>query len=114
MRVYVAASLANAPAARALMDRFRSAGSEITLDWTDPRLLKLPPEEIAALEIDAVRCADLLVLLCPGGRGAHVEMGIAIGTGNKVIVVGATAPIAFYSHRNVMQVASVDELFQVS
>ncbi|MEH7885754.1 group-specific protein [Bacillus sp. JJ1609] len=39
---------------------------------------------IGESELSAVRNSDFLVMLLPGGKGSHIEMGIALGLGKRV------------------------------
>lgn len=45
-----------------------------------------PPHEVAVHEIQAVMAADFLVVLLPGGRCTHAELGAALASGKKVFV----------------------------
>lgn len=40
----------------------------------------------AIAELEGVRAADVLVVLLPGGRGTHVEIGAALALGKPVIL----------------------------
>jgi len=46
------------------------------------------PKDWNVFETDrsALRCCDALVLLLPGGRGAHLEAGYAAGMGKPVLL----------------------------
>ena len=64
-------------------------------------------------DVSAVLEADFLVVLLPGGRGTHTEMGVALGVGKQVYLVGtdlelATDPVAFYHHPRVTRVVAND------
>ena len=49
-----------------------------------PKVLKSTAQE----EINAVACADFIVLFLPGRIGAHVELGVAIAKKKPVYLVG--------------------------
>lgn len=83
MRYYIATGLANHAAHNELRDALNALGHEITYDWT-----ALGPvwshgleviQKVALAERDGVEAADVVIALLPGGRGTHVEIGIAIG-----------------------------------
>lgn len=41
---------------------------------------------IACAEFEGIRTADLVIVLLPGGRGTHVELGMALALGKKIII----------------------------
>jgi len=97
-----------------------------TFDWTTfpplSRLLlngslthefKEQAREISQQELDGVKSADFLLLLAPGGRGTHVELGAALACNRPVFLFaeqseepyGPTSspayPCVFHHHPNV-------------
>lgn len=90
MKYYIATSLQNVSAHNKVRDALAAHGHEITYDWTvhgpvwGSGLLKL--REVAQSEIAGVERADFVVVLLPGGRGTHVELGAAIAL-KKVCVI---------------------------
>jgi nucleoside 2-deoxyribosyltransferase len=118
MKFYLASGLDNRVAARSLMEHLRGLGHTLTHDWTlaegaahehgEQRM-----HDVAQTEVSAVLEADFLVVLLPGGRGTHTEMGVALGVGKQVYLVGtdlelATDPVAFYHHPRVTRVVAND------
>lgn len=81
MQVYVASTLSNYARTRQVQQMLRDRGHDITYDWTaHGHELKSDPEElkeIALGEAHGVKNADLFVMVTPGQKGAHFEMGIA-------------------------------------
>lgn len=70
--------------------------------------------EYAAREREAIERSDLVILLLPGGRGTHVELGMALG--KKVFLCAgdaeAFAPedtVAFYHLPGVVRLAGSRE-----
>lgn len=130
MKVYVASggkAVAQLVAAKDLMQRLRDAGHTITFDWTDAKPMWIQDMEtkvnagmLADEEVTAVLAADVLVVLLPGGRGAHVELGIALGAGKLVYLVSANdqhhelCPEAsiFYFHPHVVRFRTEDEVLE--
>lgn len=113
-RVYIASSLENAAAVRELRDELARHDVGLTYDWTAHGSVQSLGEdriaEVAALEAAGVHNADLVIVLLPGGRGTHTEMGIALGATVPVLLVadpahGFTGPdghiCAFYLHHGV-------------
>lgn len=133
MRVYIATSLERVQEQRALAARLRRLGHEITYDWSvHGSVQHLGPDrirEVAAAEVAGVVAADVVIVLLPGGRGTHVELGIALGLrahGNRprILVVGdqhdseearmlvAGRECVFYSHPWVTRVATIEEALE--
>jgi len=104
MRFYVGTGLDNFERARELQKILTEAGHTITYDWTQHGSVQNLPEEerreIAQNEIEGIESADHVVLLLPGYRGTHTELGIAIGTfgsfeGPKSITIWGESEEAF-------------------
>lgn len=53
-------------------------GWEHTYDWTRQQGATLA--ETAKLEVQAVLAARIVIVLLPGGRGTHTELGVVVGT----------------------------------
>jgi len=65
-----------------LLQALKAAGWECTYDWTAQNDASPNPyPDIARAEIAAVRDADVIVVLLPGGYGTHVETGAALALG---------------------------------
>lgn len=92
MRVYIATALERAADHNRVRDVLVARGHAITYDWTAHGSVKDEGEariaEVAALEAAGVRAADVVVVLLPGGRGTHAELGMAIALGKPIVVVG--------------------------
>jgi hypothetical protein len=53
-------------------------------DWkNDPAV-----REIFEIDLEAMKNAETVILLLPAGKSAHIEAGIAYGTGKKLILIG--------------------------
>ena len=92
MRFYIATGLPNAWRASTLAEVLKRRGHEHTYDWTVHGDIRREGElrmgEVAFNELRAVRDAELVVVLLPGGSGTHTELGVAIATrGNKRIIL---------------------------
>lgn len=114
----------------ALRDVLVSRGYKITYDWTlyigehGPAWTQgeAAMAEVSDAEVHGVVDAEVLFMLLPGGRGAHVELGVALGTETTTIVwtddsqllqpIPATS--IFYHHPNVTAVMSTrDQMVSV-
>lgn len=132
MRYYIATKLENHAAHNQLRDKLDELGHEITYDWTTyGPVYKSGLEvigQVAGHEAAGVIAADVVIMLWPGGRGTHVELGIALGDDenyrirngwNRLIIVcsdiedhhnATTETCAFYHHKRVEMVRSIDEI----
>ena len=124
MKYYIATKLENHAEHNRVRDALNAAGHECTYDWTShgpvyARGLAVI-EQTAQLEHEGVAEADTLIMLWPGGRGTHVELGMAIALQKRCLIVsdvedhhGATKETcAFYHHPHVEMLRTVDELLQ--
>lgn len=92
-RFYVASSFRNIVNVRYVAQTLESKGYINTYDWTqntsahDAGTVTLDDlRSIGLQERDAVIGADVVVILLPGGKGTHVELGIAIARGGRTIL----------------------------
>lgn len=92
-RFYVASSFKNVENVHYVAQNLDSKGYVNTYDWT--RNAKALNEkaftfedlrDIGQKERDALLNADVVVVLLPGGKGTHIEMGIAIGQAKRIIL----------------------------
>jgi len=118
MKFYLGTSLLRFETARKIAELLKSKGLVQTFDWTRlPNVQRAPvgdPErvEIARQEIIGIREADFVVILLPGGKGTHAELGAALGLGKKVLLHAIDAAAwrgdsyvcAFYDHPLVRRV----------
>ena len=90
LKFYVGTSLANSEKAREASEALEAQGAVNLCKWFD--LPRLHPYDPAAgsirsqLEIDACKDADLVVIILPGGRGTHCELGAALASGGDVVM----------------------------
>ena len=92
MRFYISTGIVNFERAQALSEVLKKRGHELTYDWMAHGDIRregdIRMSEAAFNELRAVRDAELVVVLLPGGKGTHTELGQAIATrGNKRIIV---------------------------
>ena len=96
----------------------------ITYDWTAhgsvwkdgaDRIRK-----VAQAEMQGVLDADYVVVLLPGGRGTHTELGMALADGKPVILYGTDDDFsgpktcAFYHHPLVRRLWHLDSIEHVA
>lgn len=90
---YVASSLRNIKAVRYVCEELRRNGLSQTYDWTQnaeaTKALRFTLEDLRAIgekEKQGVLGADVVIVLLPGGKGTHVELGIALGLGKRIVL----------------------------
>lgn len=95
IKVYIATTLDNWEAAQTVRDECRRRGYSITYDWPlhggvySYGLAAL--REVAQKAVVGVLAADAVIVLWPGGRGTHVEMGVAIAHKKPIFFMSAVA-----------------------
>lgn len=118
IKFYIGSKIENAAQVRELKAHLERAGWEHTYDWTahgsvrggeaDRELIRA----VAEAEVDGVIAADVAIFLLPGGRGTHVEMGVALAAVPHVVVWSpdpetdfgvSEKTSAFYHHPDVIR-----------
>lgn len=117
-RFYVATTLSNTDQAKIVIRRLSDFGHQVSYDWTvhgkltDPKLML----DVAVKELEGVVTSDCVVVLWPGMRGTHVEIGAALATNKPIFFVTPTdfdADISFYHHPNITRFDSLDKAIEV-
>lgn len=98
MKFYIATRLERHADHNIVRDGLLALGHEITYDWTTHGPVWTRGKQViadtAVAERQGVESADVVVTLLPGGRGTHVELGIAMGK-RRIIVLHSTDPNVF-------------------
>lgn len=93
MRYYIATALERADEHRRLREHLDSQGHECTYDWTTHGSVQGKGEAVmgqtADDELYGVEQAELVIVLLPGGRGTHVELGAALASTARILIVAA-------------------------
>lgn len=93
MTFYIASRLENAAQVSQVAAALVARGHVHTYDWTTHGSVQHCGtdriREVAGLELRGVVDADVVIVLLPGGRGTHAELGIALGAGGKRIYICA-------------------------
>jgi len=111
VKYYIATSIKRAKEHNQIRDALNNLGHKITYDWTlhgsvkNISLERL--KEVGEDMIDAIKEADFIVVLLPGGKGTHTELGASIAYNKPVFVHALDANLmklgdqtcAFYFHR---------------
>lgn len=127
MKVYLAARYSRHPEMRKVRDRLVELGHTVTSRWIDqhggkypssftPEALNNDPAYCARLgihDVNDVDAADVVVSFTEGSGGGkggrHVEFGLALGLGKRLVVVGPREHI-FHTLPQVEVVGSVEAL----
>ncbi len=90
MKYYIATSLTNAKSHNIVRDALCALGHEITYDWTShgsvQQISVARLNEIAHLEVQGVLDADFVLVLLPGGKGTHTELGLAVAAKKRILI----------------------------
>lgn len=121
-KFYIATSLDNVPQHHAIRDILVAEGHECTYDWTVHGAVQALGREVISrtseVECKGVAAADFVVVILPGGRGTHCELGMALALGVPVYLCGPphffdTTPTGkttcFYHHPGVEAICSYPE-----
>ncbi|WP_053368020.1 nucleoside 2-deoxyribosyltransferase [Bacillus sp. FJAT-27245] len=87
-KFYVASSFKNIDQVHEVSQLLIKKGYIQTYDWTKNERASTYEDlkEIGDQERNAVKEADLLIVLFPAGKGSHIELGIALGLGKKIFL----------------------------
>lgn len=88
MNFYVASSFQNKQVVNEVSQHLNQHGWYLTYDWTEnERAVSLVDlQKIGMLEKHAIANSDIVVVILPGGKGSHIELGLAIAWGKKVFL----------------------------
>ncbi len=95
MRFYIATRLENAAQHLQVARILTAAGWELTYNWTVHGSVKREGEariaEVAMAEAAGIAAADIVIVLLPGGRGTHCELGMAIALCKSIYILADPA-----------------------
>ncbi|RZT22744.1 MULTISPECIES: group-specific protein [Fictibacillus] len=83
MKFYIASSFKNKELVQKISIDIRSQlGWKLTYDWTQNERAESIETltEIGVKEFAGVLESDVVIVILPGGKGCHIEMGIALGS----------------------------------
>lgn len=126
MNIYVASGLENRARAAMLISCIEDCGHRITYDWTKHGDVRDKGEDAmcatACNEVEGVANAELLIVLLPGGKGTHTELGIALATRahkriwmwseDTAVFGGGSATCVFYHHPAIERLSCSFEALQ--
>lgn len=85
---YIASSLNNREQVRFVSNELVKRGYIHTYDWTTNKQVNTLEKlrEIGKKEKEGVKSSDFVVVLLPGGKGTHIELGMAIAFEKNVFL----------------------------
>ena len=88
MKFYIASSFRNKKAVQELSARLTQHGGIHTYDWTQINRADTFEilREVGIRERNGVADSDLVLVMLPGGKGTHIELGMAIALGKRIIL----------------------------
>jgi hypothetical protein len=93
LKYYLASRVENWDLVNEVNDCLRVAGWDLSYKWTEngvngdiESLSREIKAEVSGLEINGVVSAEVMVFLSKAGRGAHIELGCALGTNKPVFL----------------------------
>lgn len=120
MKFYVGSGMKNCELVNYYAKILKENGWNQTYNWVENVNADVSIEdmtEYAKLESKGIVDSDVVVILLPAGRGAHIELGMALALNKKVFLCSATKDefsientVAFYGLPNIVQlVGTADE-----
>lgn len=96
IKFYVASGFQNKTAVKHLGQKLKKVGYIQTYDWTINAKAETVEEleKIGKEELRGVSDSDFLIVILPGGKGTHIELGIALSQ-NKRVYLYSQDPLYF-------------------
>ena len=90
MRYYIATALSKIADHNLIREALKRFKHTISYDWTLHGSVKSVSvarlREVAIFEMRGILEADFVIVLLPGGKGTHFELGFAMGNNKKVFL----------------------------
>lgn len=120
MKFYIGSGMKNCELVNYYSKILKENGWQQTYDWVqnvndDVNIDDM--SEYASLEKQGIVDSDVVIILLPAGRGAHIELGMAIALGKKIFLCSSTKEefslentVAFYELPDIVKlVGTADE-----
>ncbi len=120
MKFYIGSGMKNCELVNYYAKILKDNGWEQTYDWVKNVSDDVSLEDMikyATLESQGIVDSDIVIILLPAGRGAHIELGMAMALNKKVFLCSETKEefsientVAFYELPNIVRlVGTADE-----
>ena len=113
MKFYVGSGMKNSKLVDQYAQLLKENGWKQTHDWVKNISDDISKEDMvkyASLESQGIMDADVVIMLLPGGRGAHIELGMAMALNKKIFLCSTTKEefsientVAFYELPKITQ-----------
>lgn len=93
MNFYVGSGMKNCELVTYYAERLKEYGWYQTYDWVgnvNGDVSMEDMKEYATLEKQGIVDADVVIILLPAGRGAHIELGMALALGKRLFLCSQT------------------------
>ncbi len=120
MKFYIGSGMKNCTLVNYYAKVLKDSGWQQTYDWVknvndDVDINDM--REYAQLEKQGIVDSDVVIILLPAGRGAHIELGMALALGKKIFLCSTTKEefnientVAFYELNEVVKlIGNADE-----
>lgn len=119
MRFYIGSGMKNCELVNYYAKLLKENGWEQTYDWVKNVSDDVSLEdmiEYATLESQGIVDSDIVIILLPAGRGAHIELGMAMALNKKVFLCSTTKEefsientVAFYELPKIVKLIGTAE-----
>lgn len=113
MKFYIGSGMKNCEQVKCYAKLLKENGWEQTYDWVknvSDDISKDDMRKYASLESKGIVASDVVIILLPAGRGAHIELGMAMALNKKIFLCSTTKEefsiantVAFYELSKVIQ-----------
>lgn len=113
MKFYVGSGMKNCELVNYYAKLLKENGWEQTHDWVKNVSDDISKDDMikyASLESQGIIDADVVIILLPAGRGAHIELGMAMALNKKIFLCSTTKEefsientVAFYELSKITQ-----------
>ena len=120
MKFYIGSGMKNCELVNYYAKILKDNGWEQTYDWVKNVSDDVSLEDMikyATLESQGIDDSDIVIILLPAGRGAHIELGMAMALNKKIFLCSDTKEefsientVAFYELPNIVRlIGTADE-----
>ena len=113
MKFYIGSSLKNYELVQSYATALKEYGWIQTYDWVKNLNNEVSKESLTAfaqLELQGIIDSDIVIILLPAGRGAHIELGAALALNKKIFLCSSSLEdfnientVAFYELLNIIK-----------
>ena len=113
MKFYIGSGMNNYEIVNLYAKQLKEYGWIQTYDWVKNIHNDISKENLtkyAQLELQGIVDSDIVIILLPAGRGAHIELGMAVALNKKLFLCSSTEEdfnientVAFYELQNIIK-----------